>query len=297
MADLDDLRTFLAAARRGSFAAAARQLNLSPAMVGRRIQNLEERYAVKLIERTTRRQRLTAAGEEFVRRAQSVIEAADSLSEVSSGDALSGRIRMSGPTTLGIKRLPAIITRFVAEHPGVKFEMSLSDRFVDLVSEGFDLAVRVGNLRASTMVARRVGTYRFACCASPDYLARHGRPKQPGDLAAARCILNINLVPRNRWNFYDHAGRALTVEVDGGIEIDNGEAQRALALDGAGIVYLPLDLVESDLAEGRLVRLFHGWKLQTLPVHIVHPSRSLVPRRLTAFIEAVADGFHRSGRP
>jgi DNA-binding transcriptional LysR family regulator len=293
MADLEDLRTLIAAARTGSFARAARQLNLSPAMVGRRIQGLEQRYAMKLIERTTRSQRLTEQGLQFLVRAEAVIEAAEALDECTSTDALSGRIRLSGPTTLGIRRLPPVIARFTATHPGVIFEMSLSDRKVDMVAEGFDLAVRIGHLPSSSMVARRVGTYGFACCASPDFLARHGTPRHPSDLERARCILNLNLIPRNRWSFSDVAGETVTVEVGGGIEIDNGEAQRAMAIDGAGIVYLPLDLVREDIASGALVQILADWTLPTLPIHTIHPSRHLVPRRVSAFIDAVAEGFRQ----
>jgi len=295
MAELDELRTFIAAARAGSFALAARQLNLSPAMVGRRIQALEQRYGAKLIERTTRSQRLTETGQDFLVRSEAVIEATAALDEITSDGPLSGRIRLTGPTTLGIRRLPAVIAKFTATHPGIIFEMSLTDRRVDLIAEGLDLAVRVGRLPSSSMVARRVGTYRFACCAAPGFLAQHGTPRQPADLERARCILNLNLIPRNRWTFHDPAGAPVTVEVGGGIEIDNGEAQRALAIDGAGIVYLPLDLVGDDLASGALVQLLPDWSLPTLPIHTIHPSRHLVPRRVTAFVVAVAEGL-REGR-
>lgn len=291
MVDLEHLRTFIAAVRLGSFVAAARQLGLSPAMVGRRIQSLELRHGTKLIERTTRSQRVTTTGQEFLLRAEAVIEAAAALDEIAPTGPLSGRIRLSGPTTLGIRRLPAVIAQFTATHPGIVFEMSLSDRRVDLVAEGFDLAVRIGHLPNSTMMVRRVGTYGFACCAAPGFLARHGTPSHPAALAQARCILNLNLIPRNRWVFQDAAGAAATVEVGGGIEIDNGEAQRAMAIDGAGIVYLPLDLVDDDLAVGRLVRLLPDWDLPTLPIHIVHPSRHLVPRRVQALIQALALGL------
>jgi DNA-binding transcriptional LysR family regulator len=290
MADLDDLRTFIAAVRLGSFARAARQLNLSPAMVGRRIQGLEERYRLKLIERTTRSQRLTEEGQAFLAKALAVIEAADALDESDASGPLAGRIRVTAPTTLGVWRLPAIIARFTASHPAVVFEMSLANRRVDLIAEGYDLAVRIGTLPLSNLVARRVGTYRFVCCASPDFLKRHGALRHPTDLERCRCVLNLNIVPRNRWSFVGAEG-SITVEVKGGVEIDNDEAQRMLALDGAGVVYLPLDLVDEDLAAGRLVALFKDWDLPTMPVHTVHPSRHLVPRRVSAFIEAVTEGL------
>lgn len=291
MSEIEVLRTFVTAARLGSFAGAARQLNLSPAMVGRRIQALEAQYQLKLIERTTRSQRLTEQGRQFLGRAETVLEAAEALSECAETGDLNGRIRLTAPTTLGARRLPGIIARFTEDHPGIVFEMSLSDRRVDMVTEGFDLAIRVGELPASSLMARRIGTYRFALVASPDFVARHGAPEKPGDLTRFRCIINLNLVPRNRWIFVDPRGERTTVEVSGVIEVDSGEAQRRLAMDGAGIAYLPVSLVEDDVAAGQLVSLLPSSSLLTLPIHTVHPSRHLVPRRVRAFIDAVAEGL------
>lgn len=291
MADLDALRTFIAAVRTGSFARAARQLNLSPAMVGRRIAGLEHRYGAKLIERTTRTQRLTDTGQSFLLRAEAVIEAAAALEEISTSNALTGRIRLSAPTTLGIRRLPSIVAQFTTANPGIIFEMSLANRRVDLVAEGFDLAVRIGELPNSSMVARRIGTYRFVCCAAPAFIARHGVLRHPSELEGCRCVLNLNLIPRNRWGFIGPDGDTVTVEVAGGIEIDNDEAQRMLAIDGAGVVYLPLDLVKDDIADGSLVPLLAGWDMPSMPIHAVHPSRHLVPRRVSAFIDALAEGL------
>lgn len=294
MADLDDLRTFALAARLGSFARAARQLNVSPAMVGRRIQGLEQRYQLKLIERTTRSQHLTEQGRLFLTRVEAVLEAAEALGELSETGTLSGRIRLTAPTMIGVTRLPRILAAFSAQHPGVIFETSLSNRRVDLVSEGFDLAIRVGALPSSGLVARRIGAYRFACCAAPEFLRRHGPLVHPSQLAQARCVLNLNLVPRNRWPFVGPEGEEITVTVGGGIEIDYDEAQRMLAVDGAGVVYLPLDLVADDLAAGRLVGLFPDWRMPSMPIHSVQPSRSLVPRRIGTFVEILTTEFRRS---
>ncbi|WP_375452366.1 LysR family transcriptional regulator [uncultured Devosia sp.] len=294
MTDLEALGTFAAVVRSGSFTAAARQLNVSPAMVGRRIQALEQRHGIKLIERTTRSQRLTELGHEFLARSDAVILAAQALDEITQTGPLSGRVRLSAPATLGTRRLPSAMAQFTAAHPGIVLEMSLSDRRVDLVAEGYDVAVRVGVLPPSSLMARRIGTYRFACCAAPAFLARHGTPRHPSELERARCLLNLNLRPRNRWIFHDADDVPLTVEVGGGIEIDNGEAQRAMAVDGAGIVYLPRDLVAPDLERGALVEILTAWSLPTRPVYAVHPSRHLVPRRVTALIDALADAFRGS---
>jgi DNA-binding transcriptional LysR family regulator len=293
MTDLSDLETFVAAANTGSFAAVARRMSISPAMVGRRIQALEERYGAKLIERTTRSHRLTAIGEQFLEKAMQIIESVGELSELArpADSQLSGRIRLTGPTTLGIKHLARIISQFSARHPDVIVEMSLSDRAVDLITAGFDLAVRIGELPSTSLIARRVGTYRFACCASPAYLIEHGTPQTPQDLVHARCVLNLNLVPRSRWPFQDKNGALFAVEASGNVEIDNGEAQRTAALAGAGIIFSPRDLVEDDLKRGTLVEVLQPWNAFTLPIHTVHPSRRFVPRRVSALIEAVAEGL------
>lgn len=293
MSELINLETFVATARAGSFAAAARQLGVTPALVGRRIEALEERHGARLIERTTRAQRLTELGEGFLVRAEAVLDAAAELDELTRADAgqLSGRIRVSGPTTLGIVRLAPIVADFCAAHPGVTVELQLNDRRIDLVNDGFDLAVRVGVLQPSGLIARRIGTYGFAVCAAPAFLERHGTPRTPAELSSARCILNLNIVPRSQWVFHGPGGDAVVAEVGGGLQIDNGEAQRTAALAGAGIAYLPLDLVRADLAAGRLTAILTHWQTLTLPIHLVHPSRRLVPRRLTAVMDAIAHGM------
>jgi DNA-binding transcriptional LysR family regulator len=295
MADITDFKTFIAVAQSGSFATAARRLSLSPAMVGRRIQSLEERYNAKLIERTTRSLRLTVTGAAFLERAIAIIESVDELGELTRPEVLelTGRIRVSGPTTLGIKHLARIIAKMSSLHPAVAIELNLSDRNVDLIASGFDIAVRIGELPSTSMIARRVGTYQFVCCASPDFLNRNGSPETPHQLVDTQCVLNLNLVPRNRWPFRDQKGVPFTVEVNGNIEIDNGEALRAAALAGAGIIYSPRDLVADDLKAGTLVQVLETWQKLGLPIHTVHTTRRLVPRRVSVLIEAIADGLRQ----
>lgn len=293
MAELTNLETFVAAVKAGSFAGAARLLSISPAMVGRRIQALEEQHGARLIERTTRAQRLTELGESFFAQAETVLDAVAELDELTRTEpgTLSGRIRATGPATLGIHHLAAIVARFCAENPGITLEMSLNDRRAELIAEGFDIAIRVGELQASAMIARRVGTYRLMCVAAPAYAAAHGLPATPAELANHRCILNLNMSPRGRWPFYGPGGTPVIAEVEGGLQIDNGEAQLVAALAGAGIVYLPLELVEAPLADGRLLQVLPHWQTMTLPIHLLYPSRRLMPRRLSAFMEAIATGL------
>jgi len=294
MVDLESLETFATAVRTGSFAAAARVLGLTPAMVGRRIQALETSYGARLIERTTRAQRLTESGEAFLARAEAVLDAARELDESmrSAPGLLEGRIRMTGPATLGVFSLAAIAARFQAAHPAVTVEMILSDRRMDLISEGFDFAVRVGELQNSAMIARQVGTYRLVLCTTPAFIAAHGMPRSPAELATARCLINLNMSPRNRWPFIKD-GKREVAEVTGGLQIDNGEALRAALLTDAGIAYMPLELVQGDLAAGRLVRLLPDWQTMTLPIQLVHPSRR-VTRRVAVLMETLAAELRQS---
>jgi DNA-binding transcriptional LysR family regulator len=285
MADIDILETFATAVRTGSFAGAARVLGITPAMVGRRIQGLEAQYGVRLIERTTRAQRLTEAGERLLAHAETVLDAVSDLDDSmrAAPGQLEGRIRMTGPATLGTYRLAAIVGRFCEANPAVTVEMVLADRRADLIAEGFDFAVRIGELQSSSMIGQAIGTYRLVLVATPGHLARHGTPARPGDLAAARCLINLNMSPRNRWPFVRDGVREVA-EVAGGLQIDNGEALRAATLAGAGISYLPLDLVQSDLAAGTLVRLLPEWETMTLPINLLYPTRR-VPRRVTALMQ------------
>ena len=294
MVDLESLETFATAVRTGSFAAAARVLGVTPAMVGRRIQALETSYGARLIERTTRAQRLTESGEAFLTRAEAVLDAARDLEDsmCSSPGLLEGRIRMTGPATLGVFSLAAIAARFQAANPAVTLEMMLTDHRVDLISGGYDFAVRIGELQNSTMIARQVGTYRLLLVASPAFLDLHGVPTSPREVAASRCLLNLNMSPRNRWPFLKD-GRREVAEVQGGLQIDNGEALRAALIADAGIGYMPTELVEADVAAGRLVRLLPDWQTLTLPIQLVHPSRR-VTRRVAVLMETIAAELKRS---
>jgi DNA-binding transcriptional LysR family regulator len=295
MSDLSNLKTFVTVATAGSFAKAAARLNLSPAMVGRRIHALENDYGVKLIERTTRTQRLTIVGASFLEKASQIINELDALNDIahSRNREISGHIKISGPTTLGVKRLTSSIAHFANEHPAANVELNLLDRNVDLISEGYDLAIRVANLRSSSLIAKRIGTYRFVCCASPDYLEKNGVPTDPGQLERHRCVLSLNLVPRDQWHFEDHQGNAFPAKLNSNLGIDNGEAMRVASLEGAGIIYAPQYLVEDDLATGRLTEVLANWGKFSLPIHAVHPSRQFVPRRVSAIIHWIAQDLRQ----
>ena len=297
MDTLAHLTTFAAAARLGSFAAAGRQLGVSPAMVGRRIQAVERHYGVRLIERTTRSLRLTDVGQQFLASAIEILEAVDHLDDVAHTDeiVIAGRVRISGPTSLGSGRLARIIANLSKRWPALSIELLLTDRKVDLIGEGFDLAIRVGELQPSGLIAARIGTYTFACCAEPRLLEQHGFPQTPADLANIPCVLNLNMTPRDRWPFLDEKGRPFSAEVRGPLEIDNDEAQRIACLEGGGVIYVPRHVVEGDLRNGRLVEVLADWRKPEMPINAIHPSRQFVPKRVTAIIDGIRASLAEPG--
>ncbi len=298
MQDLAELETFIATARLGSFAAAARQVGVSSTMVGRRIQNLEARYGARLLERTTRAQKLTVFGSQFLEQSIRVLEELSVLDELASPTAvLKGALRISAPTTLGVTTLGPLLAEFARAHPGLSVEMSLSNRRVDLVAEGYDLAIRIGDLPSSTLVSRRIGTYQLICCASPTWVAMHGEPLTPMDLAKGGCIVNSNFNPPDVWHFLNAAGGDIAARISGSLQLDSDEAQRAIAKRGGGIAYLPVDLVRSDLQDGSLVQLLRDFGTDSMPIHAIYPSRRLLPKRVVAAIDAMAAALVRSDVP
>jgi len=298
MQELAELETFVATARLGTFAAAALQLGISATMVGRRIQNLEARYGARLLERTTRAHKLTVFGTQFLEQSIRILDEVAVLDELSSPTAaLKGALRISAPTTLGVTTLGPAIAEFALAHPALSVELSLSNRRVDLVAEGYDLAIRIGDLPSSTLVSRRIGTYRLVCCASPAWLAIHGEPKTPTDLAKGGCIVNRNFNPPEVWHFIDAAGHAIAARISGALQLDSDEAQRTIAKQDGGMAYLPIDLVRSDLQDGSLVQLLKEFGTETMPIHAVYPSRRLLPKRVVAAIDAMAAAVRRNDFP
>lgn len=289
MTELAELETFVATARLGSFAAAAQQLGISATMVGRRIQLLEARYGGRLLERTTRAHKLTVFGTQFLEQSIRILDELAVLDELASpATALKGTLRISAPTTLGVTTLGPAVAEFAKAHPALSVEMSLSNRRVDLVSEGYDLAIRVGDLPSSTLVSRRIGTYRLICCVAPAWLASNDAPSTPLDLANGSCIINSNFNPSDIWHFVDVHGHAIAAKVAGTLQMDSDEAQRSVAKQGGGIAYLPLDLVRPDLSDGSLVRVLPDFGSDSMSIHAVYPSRRLLPKRVSAAIDAIA---------
>ena len=251
------MRVFVRVAAAGSLAAAGRAAGLSQTMVTKHIDRLEHRLGVRLLHRSTRRLVLTEAGRSYLdacHRILGEVDEAEQAAAAGQGEAR-GLLRMSVPVPFGLLQIAPLLAEFSARHPLVTLDLGFNDRQVDLIEEGWDLAVRIGVLRGSTLVARRLAPCRTVVCASPGYLAAHGTPRRVADLAAHTC-LGYTLSDRlgaDRWSFGEDG--VTTVAVTGTLRTNNGDALRVAALTGLGVIYQPTFLVADDIRAGRLVAL------------------------------------------
>ena len=276
----------------GSFAGAARALGLSVAAVSKQVRALEDRLGVRLLQRTTRQVRLTEAGQRFHERCQRILaDLEDAEREVAERQATArGRVRVSAPMSFGQRHLGPVVSAFLDGHPDVAIDLVLDDRFVDLLAEGFDVAVRIAELRDSSLVARRLCASRRVLCAAPAYLAQHGTPASPDELAAHRCIGYAYMASGCDWPFGTPGGRRL-VRVHGPVMSNNGDVLRVLVLDGCGIALLPTFLVADDLRDGRLREVLPDQLDGDPAVWVVQPTRRHVPLAVRAFVEFLVTRF------
>lgn len=287
--DLASLAVFVRVAEARSFTAAARALGTTTSAVSKRIAGLEDRLGVRLMHRTTRRLSLSEAGAALLARAERVLADLESL-EVSItglGTTPRGLLRVSGPLGFGESYLVPLLPAFFAQYPEIRVELELSDRFVDLVAERYDLAVRIGRLGDSSLVAKRLGPSRLVACAAPAYLARRGTPRTPEDLAEHECISSTLVDHRREWHFRGPEGER-TAAVSGSFRANHGGAMRAAAVAGVGLAVLPTFLIEDELAEGSLVTVLDDYELPAIDIYAVHPPGPHVPPKVRAFIDFMA---------
>ena len=283
----EDMRVFLQVAETQSVTGAARKLSLAPSAVSRRLRDLESRLGVQLLVRTTRRMSLTAAGETFYARARDILSDLDAAeAEVSDErDGLTGQIRLAAPLSFGLAHLSPILTAFMAEHPGLRVDLDLSDRQVDLVGEGFDLAVRIGRLSDSSLIARRLMDMPMHVCAAPAFLRRHGVPEHPDALRTLPALCYAGSGRGDIWRYRAPDGTEGSVQVTQRLRVNNGEMARDAAEAGLGVALEPAFIVREALAEGRLVRLLEGHTWPGVAVHVVYPETRHLPARSRAFID------------
>lgn len=288
------MRVFAAVIEAGSFAGAAEALQMSRPAVSRHLAELEARLGVRLIQRTTRRLSLTPEGEVFHARVRDLLAGMDDAeAEITAQQAEpAGLLRVNAPVTFGILHLAPLWGQFRALHPQVRFDVTLSDRVVDLVDEGYDLAVRIARLPDSSLVSRQLATTRAVVCASPAYLRRRGRPKVPQDLRGHNLIAYTYWSGRDEWRFQGPDG-PVSIKTEATMHTNNGDTCRAAALAGQGIVLQPTFLVGPDLASGKLVELMPAYKGPELGIYAVYPSRKHLLPKTRALVDFLAAAFRK----
>jgi DNA-binding transcriptional LysR family regulator len=288
MDSLTSMKVYCSVVELASFAAAARRLKLSRAVVTKHVASLEDRLLVRLLERTTRKLSVTEAGGRYYERcAQILAEVEEAEREAQQATAVPrGTLRISAPHHFGIAHIAPYLAEFRERYPEVELDLSLSDRFVDLIEEGFDLAVRISdNLPESSLVARRLAPCRFVVCGAPSYFKRRGEPRVPDDLARHPC-LGYTLSPRERsWIFACPDDQRYAVTVGGPLRSNSGDLLRVSALNGAGVVMLPTFLAGGDLEAGRLKAVLTDYRVQEYAVYAVYPSRKHLSAKVKAFVD------------
>lgn len=290
MDQLKQLESFVSVAQRGSLSAAARAAGITPAVVGRRLDALEQRLGVKLMVRTTRSISLTFEGSAFLEDCQRVLndlsnaEAAVSLGGVKP----SGHLRISAPAGFGRRHVAPLVRDFLAANPEVSCSLDLSDRLVDLANEGLDCAVRIGELADSSLVSVRLAENRRVVVASPDYLARRGMPETPDDLERHVCL---SLGPQRGWQFSAADGSQIIVKVSGRLECNDGAVLHEWALAGQGLAWRSRWEVDADLRAGRLVSVLDAHAATPNGIYAVFPHRRNLALRVRAFIDHLKGCF------
>jgi DNA-binding transcriptional LysR family regulator len=290
------MELFARIVERGSLSAAARDLGLSKSLVSRRLGQLEDRLGARLVNRTTRRLALTDIGREFNERARRVLLEAGEA-EACARDAsaeLGGRLRIAAPVSFGYLHLAAALAGFLAEHPKVEIELELNDRFVDLLGEGYDLAIRSGQLEDSSLIVRPIAQARILLAASPAYFARHGAPESPGDLVRHTCLVYGNQPAARVWRF-KIAGKWVAPAIHPQLTANNGDVLCRAAVEGLGIVALPSFILGPALAAGRLRPLLDHLPMPEQPIQAIYPGGRPASQRLRRFVDFVAGHFARRG--
>ena len=290
---LSAIQVFAQVVESGSFAKAAERLALSASAASRHVAELEAHLQTRLLNRTTRRVTLTEPGRAFYERAvQLLADLAEAEQEAARAAVVPrGTIRLTTSVNFGVRQVAPAIADFMARHREVAFDVSISERIVDLVEEGFDLAVRIGSPGSENLVARKLGETRLVLCAAPAYLAAHGTPETPEDLASHDCFTYEYLAPRNVWRFRDASGAERAVRVAGRLHSNNGDLLAEAAARGAGIAFEPAFIVGPEVRAGRLVRLLEDFVPPPLPIYAVYPSRRHLSAKVRLFVEFLAERF------
>lgn len=284
------MEVFVAVVDLGSFTAAADLFKITPAMVSKHVTTLEKRLGSTLVARTTRRQKLTEIGQKYYENCKQILgQIADAEAGAEAmGSQPKGRLRVSASIWLGSLTLAPLICDYLQHFPEVNIELSLTDRYVDIVDEGFDVAIRIGELKDSSLIARKLSIFEVAICASPDYLAKAGKPKTPEDLLQHQCLGFTNWLNSGGWKLMQKQLGSKVGQVPR-FESNNGQALSTAAVKGIGIIMMPKELLKPDIEAGRLVELMKEYVPPARPINAVYPRERQRAQKLTSFVDFLVD--------
>jgi DNA-binding transcriptional LysR family regulator len=282
---LESMQVFVQIVERGSLTGAAKVCGMSATMVGNHLRALEGQLGAQLLNRTTRSQSLTAFGEDYYPRCQEILRLIAETQARAQDQQLkpAGTLRITAPVSYGTAALMTVLPDFMARYPDVKVEVQLTDSIVDLAEQGFEAAIRIGELPDSGLIVRPLAPYRMMICAAPAYLRQHGTPHAPEMLSQHEC-LSFSAASRTHWRL-EREGKAVTVPVSGRLKVNNGPALRVAALEGLGIIMQPAVLLRDDVAAGRLVQLFPEFDVGGRPVSLVYLADRYRSSKLNRFVE------------
>jgi DNA-binding transcriptional LysR family regulator len=293
------MRVFCKVVEVGSFAGAAARLDMSTSAVSRQLAQLEALLDARLLNRTTRRISLTENGRAYYERCLQLLADLEETEEMVGTHTSSprGTLRLTAPISFGASHLAPALGEYARLHPAMKFDVMLADRAVDLIEDGLDLAIRVGNLGSQNLVARQIGSTRMMLCASPHYLAERGTPQTPEALAGHNCLTYAYASNSNLWRF-ERAGEApREIRVTGSIHANNGSVLGELAAAGLGITHAPDFILGPLVVQGRLVEILNGWQTRSLPISAAYSSRKHLSAKVRSFVSFMEDWLKRNAQP
>jgi DNA-binding transcriptional LysR family regulator len=289
---MTSMATFVKVVENGGFSAAARALAISPSMATAHVQSLEERLGVRLLNRSTRKVSLTEVGHAYYERCLQILGEADEADQIAQALQSTPRGTLRLNTSVAIPPfLAPVVAEYTALYPEVSVELNMTDRMVDLVEDGFDVAVRNMSMPDSSLMARRIATYRFVIVGSPAYFAAHGTPTVPDDLAQHNCLTYSRSPWGNEWHFAGSDGEQ-SVPVKGNLHANSDNALRWAAAHGQGLAHLPSFLVKDEIKSGRLVPVLTDYLKAEYPIHAIYPHRRHLSAKVRSFIDLLAKHFH-----
>lgn len=292
MDKLNSMAIFVEVVNGESFTAAAEKTGLSRAQVSKSVNQLEAYLGARLLNRTTRRISLTETGRIYYERCKAILNDIVEVEGIAGEQASKphGRLTISAPTSFGILHLNEAIPQYMKQYPRVQISLSLADRFIDVVAEGFDLAIRIAALEDSSLIARRIAPCHRVFCASPDYLNRYGTPKVPQDLAIHQCLIYSNDLKPDTWILHGPNGTE-SIKVNGPICADNGDILKAAAISGLGVTLLPTFIAGPDLGAGRLRQVLPDYCPPEISIYVVFPSRRYLSAKVKTFVDFLSGYF------